>query len=98
MTKTVLILGGSGKIGRHSAAAFRKAGWQVRQFDRVRDDMTRAAMGCDVIVNGLNPPNYHDWAGIIPQICIQLLGTALAWIVCSALPAECLLRPGILKE
>jgi len=78
MTKTVLILGGSGKIGRHSAAAFRKAGWQVRLFDRSRDDMTKAALGCDVIVNGLNPPNYHDWAGIIPKITAQVIAAARA--------------------
>ena len=56
MTKTVLILGASGKIGRHSAAAFQKAGWTVRAYDRKTESMTRAAMGADVIVNGLNPP------------------------------------------
>lgn len=78
MTKTVLILGGSGKIGRHATTAFRAAGWQVRQYDRARDDMTRAAIGCDVIVNGLNPPNYHNWAEIIPQITAQVIAAARA--------------------
>lgn len=78
MTKTVLILGASGKIGRHSATAFWNAGWQVRLFDRSRDDMTEAARGCDVIVNGLNPPNYHDWAGIIPKITAQVIAAARA--------------------
>ncbi len=78
MTKTVLILGASGKIGRHAATAFRNVGWQVRLYDRARDDMTRAAMGCDVIVNGLNPPNYHNWAVIIPQITKQVIAAARA--------------------
>ena len=78
MTKTVLILGGSGKIGRHSATAFWKAGWQVRLYDRARDDMTEAARGCDVIVNGLNPPNYHNWAEIVPAITKQVIAAARA--------------------
>ncbi|UOA29489.1 NAD-dependent epimerase/dehydratase family protein [Pseudosulfitobacter sp. DSM 107133] len=76
MTKTVLILGGSGRIGRHSTEAFKKAGWEVRQFDRKKDDMTQAATGCDVIVNGLNPPNYHNWEEIIPKITKQVLAAA----------------------
>jgi len=37
MTNTVLILGGSGKVGRHSAIAFERAGWTVRRFDRQQD-------------------------------------------------------------
>lgn len=78
MTKTVLILGTSGKIGRHAARAFGKAGWQVRLFDRARDDMVASAQGCDVIVNGLNPPNYHNWAEIIPAITRQVIAAARA--------------------
>ena len=76
MTKTVLILGGSGKIGAHSAAAFRNAGWQVRLYDRKSGDMTAAAKGVDVIVNGLNPPAYHNWARLIPQITRQVIAAA----------------------
>ncbi len=76
MTGTVLILGGTGKIGRHSAAAFEVAGWQVRHFDRRADDMASAAQGCDVIVNGLNPPNYHNWKNLIPRITSQVIGSA----------------------
>ena len=78
MTKTVLILGASGKIGRHAARAFGEAGWQLRLFDRARDDMIKAAQGCDVIVNGLNPPNYHNWAEIIPAITRQVIAAARA--------------------
>lgn len=76
MTDTVLILGGTGKIGRHSAEAFEAAGWQVRQFDRRKDDMDTAAQGCDVIVNGLNPPNYHNWQETIPKITAQVIAAA----------------------
>lgn len=78
MTQTVLILGGSGKIGQHSTRAFQAAGWAVRQFDRASDDMTKAAMGADVIVNGLNPPNYHNWAELIPEITSQVIAAAKA--------------------
>lgn len=76
MTDTALILGGTGKIGRHATEAFEIAGWQVRQFDRHKDHMTRAAQGCDVIVNGLNPPNYHNWQEAIPQITAQVIDAA----------------------
>lgn len=78
MTKTVLILGASGKIGTHAARAFATNGWTVRRFNRATEDMTQAAMGCDVIVNGMNPPNYHNWAEIIPQITRDVLAAARA--------------------
>lgn len=78
MTKTVLILGGSGKIGSHSSEAFWNAGWTVRQYDRTTNDMTAAAMGADVIVNGLNPANYANWAANIPAITNQVIAAAKA--------------------
>ncbi|NBT30501.1 MAG: epimerase [Rhodobacteraceae bacterium] len=77
MTQTVLILGASGKIGRASAKAFGEAGWKVRSYQR-GTDMTQAALGADVIVNGLNPPAYHDWKTIIPQITTQVIAAANA--------------------
>lgn len=76
MTKRVLILGASGKVGRHSARAFEAAGWNVRRYNRGRDDMGRAAQGCDVILNGMNPQNYHDWAGALPKITKQVIAAA----------------------
>lgn len=76
MTRRVLILGTSGKIGRHSAKAFEAAGWEVRSFNRSIDNMVQAAQGCDVIVNGLNPQNYHNWETIIPQITLQVIEAA----------------------
>ncbi len=76
MTQRVLILGASGKVGRHSRRAFAAAGWDVRLFDRANDDLTRAAQGCDVIVNGMNPPNYHNWKGILPEITKMVISAA----------------------
>jgi nucleoside-diphosphate-sugar epimerase len=78
MTKTVLILGSSGKIGRHAEEAFARAGWQVRRYDRKSNDMVAAARGVDVIVNGLNPPNYHDWERQVPAITRQVIAAAKA--------------------
>lgn len=77
MTNTVLILGPSGKIGTHAARAFEQAGWKIRSYDR-NTDMTAAAKGVDVIVNGLNPPNYHNWATLIPKITAQVIAAAKA--------------------
>lgn len=77
MTGTVLILGPSGKIGTHAARAFATAGWTVRPYKR-GTDMTAAAMSVDVIVNGLNPPGYHDWATLVPQITTQVIAAAKA--------------------
>lgn len=77
MPQTVLILGASGLFGSHAASAFQSAGWTVRPYQR-GTDMARAAMGADVIVNGLNPPNYHNWAQLIPQLTAQVIAAAKA--------------------
>ncbi|SDG00533.1 NAD-dependent epimerase/dehydratase family protein [Sulfitobacter delicatus] len=74
---TVLILGANGKIGSHSAIAFADAGWSVRRYVR-GTDMTAAALGCDVLINGLNPPAYHDWDRIVPAITKQVIAAAQA--------------------
>jgi nucleoside-diphosphate-sugar epimerase len=78
MSKTVLILGASGKIGRHASKAFSRAGWQVRAYDRKSGDMVAAAKGVDVIVNGLNPPAYHNWDTLIPAITRDVIAAAKA--------------------
>ncbi|MCA2011672.1 NAD-dependent epimerase/dehydratase family protein [Cereibacter sphaeroides] len=77
LTQTALILGARGKIGRHFTQAFRAAGWQTKLYTR-GTDMNAAAQGCDVIVNGLNPPNYHDWDNLLPAITTQVLEAAKA--------------------
>jgi len=76
MTQTVLILGASGKVGRHAKDAFSQAGWNVRLYDRKLGNMPAQATGADVIVNGLNPPDYHNWADIIPRITQQVIEAA----------------------
>jgi nucleoside-diphosphate-sugar epimerase len=78
MTKTVLILGASGKIGRDASRVFAGAGWLVRRFDRQHGNLREAARGADVIVNGLNPPNYHDWARTIPAITREVIAATEA--------------------
>ena len=88
MTRRVLILGASGKVGRYSARAFAAAGWEVRRFDRAQDDLTRAARGCDVIVNGMNPPEYHNWQGIVPPITRSVIEAARAAGACVILPGN----------
>jgi nucleoside-diphosphate-sugar epimerase len=75
MTKTALILGASGSFGGQVALALQAAGWQVKRFHR-GTDMAAAAKGADLIVNGLNPPNYHNWAKLIPEITTQVLAAA----------------------
>ncbi|WP_071675528.1 NAD-dependent epimerase/dehydratase family protein [Nioella nitratireducens] len=78
MTQTALILGASGNFGHNAALAFETAGWTVRRFDRKTGDMIRDAQGADVIVNAMNPANYHAWDKLIPQITEQVLAAAKA--------------------
>ncbi len=75
MAKTALVLGASGSFGGQFALALQSAGWQVNRYLR-GTDMATAAKGVDLIVNGLNPPNYHNWAKLIPQITTQVLAAA----------------------
>lgn len=75
MVGTVLVAGASGLFGSRVAQAFAAAGWSVRKYQR-GSDMVAAAMGVDVIVNGLNPPMYHNWAVEIPRITAQVLAAA----------------------
>lgn len=77
MTQTALILGASGRFGSHCDTAFRAAGWTTRRYTR-GTDMAKAAQGVDVIVNGLNPPNYKNWATEIPRITQQVIAAAKA--------------------
>ncbi len=75
MSGTVLILGASGRFGRHAAEAFWNRGWEVRMFDRANDDLVAASEGVDVIVNAWNPP-YTEWARTIPELTRRVIEAA----------------------
>jgi len=77
MERTVLILGSSGRFGRHASKAFQAADWEVRHFDRKQDNLWDAAWGASVIVNAWNPL-YPDWATDIPQLHAQVVEVAKA--------------------
>ncbi len=77
MTRIALVLGASGNFGAQMAEALWDAGWQVRTYAR-GTDMAAAAQGAALIVNGLNPPRYHDWARKIPEITASVLAAAQA--------------------
>ena len=65
MPKSALVLGPTGRVGRHAIAAFTQAGWDVTPFRRGTDDLNALARGSDIIVNGWNPA-YPDWARDLP--------------------------------
>lgn len=75
MTKTVLILGASGRFGSNCVIAFEAAGWTVRKFTR-GTDMAKAVQGVDVIVNGLNPPYQLDWQALLPPMAQEIVAAA----------------------
>jgi nucleoside-diphosphate-sugar epimerase len=77
MTKTALVLGASGGFGGEMALALQRAGWQVRRYQR-GTDMAAAARGAQLIVNGLNPPNYHNWDKLIPEITAKVIAAGRA--------------------
>ncbi|GAA6197574.1 NAD(P)H-binding protein [Pseudophaeobacter arcticus] len=75
MTQTALILGASGRFGRAAAAAFERAGWQVKRFQRGAETLSQVAVGVDVIVNSWNPA-YPDWAKQVPSLHRQVIRAA----------------------
>jgi len=75
MSGTVLILGATGRFGRNAAEAFWNAGWNVRVFDRSKDDLNAAVQGVDVVVNGWNPP-YTAWARDVPEFTKAVIAAA----------------------
>ena len=75
--KKVLILGSTGRFGRHCVQAFTKCGWDVSVFHRDTDDLDTAAQEKDVIVNGWNPM-YHEWSRSLPRLDQIIQHAALA--------------------
>ncbi|WP_372839940.1 epimerase [Phaeovulum sp.] len=76
-SKKALVLGAGGNFGGAAAAALAAAGWQVARYQR-GTDMAAAAAGAELIVNGLNPPKYHAWATLIPEITTSVLAAGKA--------------------
>lgn len=77
MTQTALVLGASGGFGGQVALALQTAGWTVNRYKR-GTDMTMAARGAQLIVNGLNPPAYHNWDQLIPEITASVIAAGRA--------------------
>lgn len=75
MTKSVLILGGTGRFGRHATLAFETLGWDVHQYNRDSGILDSSARGMDVIVNAWNP-QYPDWAKDVPEITRKVIKAA----------------------
>ena len=49
MPRTALILGATGRIGRHAATALEARGWTVRSYRRGGVPLSEAAQGVDLI-------------------------------------------------
>ena len=77
MARLALVAGANGGFGGAMAAALRTDGWEVSEYRR-GTDMAAAARGASVIVNGLNPPRYHAWDRLIPEITTAVLAAAQA--------------------
>ena len=87
MEKNVLILGASGRFGRHAAQSFKTAGWSVHTFDRSKDQLSDAAKGMQVIVAAGNPL-YPDWASQLPAMHAQIRAAALKHDALVVLPGN----------
>ena len=97
MTQTALILGPTGRFGRTVMDAFQAAGWATRAFSR-GDDLTGAARGVDIIVNGWNPA-YPDWKDQVPQLTDQVIRAALRIWGYGYHPRKCLsVRGGCARD
>ncbi|MDV7144609.1 epimerase [Tropicimonas sp. TH_r6] len=77
MTGNVLILGATGRFGRHAATAFEAAGWKVTRYNRAEGSLWDACWGVDIIVNGWNPP-YPRWQAELPGQTARLIEIAEA--------------------
>jgi nucleoside-diphosphate-sugar epimerase len=77
MSRLALVLGASGGFGGQMVLALQAAGWQVNRYKR-GTDMAAAAKRAELIVNGLNPPAYHDWDRQIPRIAAEVIAAGRA--------------------
>lgn len=77
MSRSILILGARGRMGRNAAQAFAAAGWSVTAFDRATGDLMAQARSQDVILNAWNPI-YSDWQARLPGLTAQVIQAARA--------------------
>ncbi len=77
MSHVAVVMGANGNFGGHMARALAAAGWEVRRHAR-GTDLVAAARGADLLVNALNPPMYHNWARLIPEITERVVAAAHA--------------------
>jgi nucleoside-diphosphate-sugar epimerase len=77
MANVALVAGAGGSFGGEMARALAAKGWEVRRYAR-GSDMTLAAKGAALIVNALNPPGYHNWDQLIPEITSAVLAAGRA--------------------
>ena len=76
MTRTILILGPSGRIGSNAARAFQAAGWTTILHNRKTDDLMAQAATADVILCGWHPPSYADWAKTTHRLTERTIAAA----------------------
>jgi hypothetical protein len=61
MSQNILILGASGRFGRHAKNVVEQRHHIVRTFDRRHDNLADAVAWSDIVINGWNPP-YPRWS------------------------------------
>jgi nucleoside-diphosphate-sugar epimerase len=75
MSRTALVLGASGRIGRHASAALTAHGWTVTPYRRGGVSLAEAADGAELIFNAWNPP-YSQWRETVPGLTAQVINAA----------------------
>lgn len=68
MTQTALILGPTGRFGKHGVDAFTRAGWTVHRFNRRTDDLDREMSRADVVLMAWNPGGYQHWPAQLVEL------------------------------
>lgn len=75
-------------FARNWAQTDDRSDFEYHVGDAVRaEDITKAALGCDVIVNALNPP-YQKWARVLPQLTKAVINAAKATRATIMLPGN----------
>src|ERR1700734_4008946 len=101
-TRTALVIGITGSIGREVAEALLRRGWRGRALHRnpsaattagtlphamQSSDVVEAARGTELIVHAANPPNYRNWRGLALPMLDHTIAAARASNARILLPA-----------